>query len=99
MTDAITIQNPRNRSGNTGHVLAKRSVTFAEIRTHLNAFQLPIRILVERTDPYVADPLSVHAASQRNVYGWDFKGSRTDAKLLENRPYPDRLERGLGLSG
>ena len=33
MTDAITIQNPRNRSGNTGHVLAKRSVTFAEIRT------------------------------------------------------------------
>lgn len=33
MTDAITIQNPRNRGGSTGHVLAKRSVTFTEIRT------------------------------------------------------------------
>lgn len=33
MTDAITIQNPRNRGGNTGHVLAKRSVTFTEIRS------------------------------------------------------------------
>lgn len=33
MTDAITIQNPRNRDGSTGHVLAKRSVTFTEIRT------------------------------------------------------------------
>lgn len=32
MTDAITIQNPRNRGGSTGHVLAKRSVTFTEIR-------------------------------------------------------------------
>ena len=32
MTDAITIQNPRNRDGSTGHVLAKRSVTFTEIR-------------------------------------------------------------------
>jgi len=32
VTDAITIQNPRNRGGNTGHVLAKRSVTFTEIR-------------------------------------------------------------------
>ena len=34
MTDAITIQNPRNRGGSTGHVLAKRSVTFTEIRIH-----------------------------------------------------------------
>jgi hypothetical protein len=34
VTDAITIQNPRNRGGSTGHVLAKRSVTFTEIRTH-----------------------------------------------------------------
>ncbi|MGC3480193.1 hypothetical protein, partial [Pseudomonas aeruginosa] len=25
--------NPRNRGGSTGHVLAKRSVTFTEIRT------------------------------------------------------------------
>jgi len=33
VTDAITIQNPRNRGGSTGHVLAKRSVTFTEIRT------------------------------------------------------------------
>ena len=33
MTDAITIQNPRNGGGNTGHVLAKRSVTFTEIRS------------------------------------------------------------------
>ncbi|UCM26338.1 hypothetical protein LE197_25795 [Pseudomonas sp. PS1(2021)] len=33
MTDAITIHNPRNRGGSTGHVLAKRSVTFTEIRT------------------------------------------------------------------
>ncbi|MEN1416626.1 hypothetical protein AAIG96_32695, partial [Pseudomonas aeruginosa] len=32
VTDAITIQNPRNRGGSTGHVLAKRSVTFTEIR-------------------------------------------------------------------
>ena len=32
MTDAITIHNPRNRGGSTGHVLAKRSVTFTEIR-------------------------------------------------------------------
>jgi len=32
VTDAITIQNPRNRDGSTGHVLAKRSVTFTEIR-------------------------------------------------------------------
>ncbi|RSD06257.1 hypothetical protein EGT57_29500 [Pseudomonas aeruginosa] len=29
----MTIQNPRNRGGSTGHVLAKRSVTFTEIRT------------------------------------------------------------------
>lgn len=43
----------------------------------------------------VADPLSVHAASQRNVYGWNFKGSRTDAKLLDNRPY---LYTGAGFS-
>lgn len=35
MTDAITIQNPRNRGGSTGHVLAKRSVTFTEIRKEL----------------------------------------------------------------
>ncbi|OUM35894.1 hypothetical protein B8W76_08740, partial [Pseudomonas aeruginosa] len=34
VTDAITIQNPRNRGGSTGHVLAKRSVTFTEIRSH-----------------------------------------------------------------
>jgi len=33
VTDAITIHNPRNRGGSTGHVLAKRSVTFTEIRT------------------------------------------------------------------
>lgn len=33
MTDAITISKPRNRDGSTGHVLAKRSVTFTEIRT------------------------------------------------------------------
>jgi hypothetical protein len=33
VTDAITIQNPRNRGGRAGHVLAKRSVTFTEIRT------------------------------------------------------------------
>ncbi|MEK2674498.1 hypothetical protein AAAC10_04055 [Pseudomonas aeruginosa] len=32
MTDAITISKPRNRDGSTGHVLAKRSVTFTEIR-------------------------------------------------------------------
>ena len=31
MTDAITISKPRNRVGSTGHVLAKRSVTFTEI--------------------------------------------------------------------
>jgi len=37
VTDAITIQNPRNRGGSTGHVLAKRSVTFTEIRTWLTA--------------------------------------------------------------
>nr|WP_092320814.1 hypothetical protein [Pseudomonas saponiphila] len=36
MTDAITIQNPRNRGGSTGHVLAKRSVTFTEIRKQAN---------------------------------------------------------------
>jgi len=36
VTDAITIQNPRNRGGSTGHVLAKRSVTFTEIRKQLN---------------------------------------------------------------
>ncbi|WP_210146900.1 hypothetical protein, partial [Pseudomonas aeruginosa] len=36
VTDAITIQNPRNRGGSTGHVLAKRSVTFTEIRTLLS---------------------------------------------------------------
>ncbi|MGK4343240.1 hypothetical protein ACSMFT_19080 [Ectopseudomonas oleovorans] len=35
MTDAITIQNPRNRGGSTGHVLAKRSVTFTEIRSSI----------------------------------------------------------------
>jgi len=35
VTDAITIQNPRNRGGSTGHVLAKRSVTFTEIRIRL----------------------------------------------------------------
>ncbi|WP_221932203.1 hypothetical protein, partial [Ectopseudomonas mendocina] len=36
VTDAITIQNPRNRGGSTGHVLAKRSVTFTEIRNKAN---------------------------------------------------------------
>lgn len=29
---------------------------------HLEAFQLPIRVLVECTDPYVANPLSEHVA-------------------------------------
>ena len=38
MTDAITIQNPRNRGGSTGHVLAKRSVTFTEIRNKTTTF-------------------------------------------------------------
>ncbi|MEK2676503.1 hypothetical protein AAAC10_14480 [Pseudomonas aeruginosa] len=37
MTDAITIQNPRNRGGSTGHVLAKRSVTFTEIRSFVGS--------------------------------------------------------------
>jgi len=32
VTDAITTQNPRNRSKSTGHILAERSVTFSEIR-------------------------------------------------------------------
>ncbi|MGC3480091.1 hypothetical protein, partial [Pseudomonas aeruginosa] len=27
--------NPRNRGGSTGHVLAKRSVTFTEIRNYI----------------------------------------------------------------
>ncbi|HIE4032807.1 polysaccharide biosynthesis protein [Pseudomonas aeruginosa] len=35
MTDAITISKPRNRDGSTGHVLAKRSVTFTEIRIEI----------------------------------------------------------------
>ena len=42
MTDAITIQNPRNRGGSTGHVLAKRSVTFTEIRIYQRScFKIP----------------------------------------------------------
>jgi len=43
VTDAITIQNPRNRGGSTGHVLAKRSVTFTEIRK-LRACQDPMTL-------------------------------------------------------
>src|SRR5690606_41537620 len=39
-----------------------------EYPAHLHAFQLSIRILVKRTNPYVTDPLSVHAFSQGNVY-------------------------------
>lgn len=56
MTDAITIQNPRNRGGSTGHVLAKRSVTFTEIRTnalpreHPQATGCDLRVL--RTDEF-----------------------------------------------
>lgn len=50
MTDAITIQNPRNRGGNTGHVLAKRSVTFTEIRIDstisLSGSELPQELLL-----------------------------------------------------
>ncbi|TRO45052.1 hypothetical protein EQ831_00925 [Pseudomonas sp. ALS1279] len=50
MTDAITIQNPRNRGGSTGHVLAKRSVTFTEIRNEPEC--LPLFF-----------PISVHASA------------------------------------
>ena len=44
MTDAITIQNPRNRGGSTGHVLAKRSVTFTEIRNQAEKIYVQDRL-------------------------------------------------------
>ncbi len=47
-------------------VLARRLVD--EHLADLNAFKLSIRVLVERTDSYVTNPLSVHVVSQRNVY-------------------------------
>ena len=59
MTDAITIQNPRNRGGSTGHVLAKRSVTFTEIRT-MREFLEQCRALtagVSRSDQIVLPPI------------------------------------------
>ncbi|MEB3082760.1 GNVR domain-containing protein, partial [Pseudomonas aeruginosa] len=46
--------NPRNRGGSTGHVLAKRSVTFTEIRT-LRASDLKIELV--RVDQKAATPL------------------------------------------
>ncbi|MGA4533489.1 hypothetical protein ACPA1H_24490, partial [Ectopseudomonas chengduensis] len=67
--DAITISKPRNRDGSTGHVLAKRSVTFTEIRTsvHTGAFsfsadshqELSLRLFIslkETTTPVGAAP-------------------------------------------
>ncbi|MNG40752.1 hypothetical protein D3C84_1295040 [compost metagenome] len=36
---------------------------------YLGTFQLSIRILVQGTDPDIADPLSLHAASWADVYG------------------------------
>ena len=54
MTDAITIQNPRNRGGSTGHVLAKRSVTFTEIRN-----KLPKRSVISFEDELFSNLLEV----------------------------------------
>lgn len=50
MTDAITIQNPRNRGGSTGHVLAKRSVTFTEIR--INSSMHPFKFALADQPSY-----------------------------------------------
>ncbi|MCU6676108.1 DNA recombination protein RmuC, partial [Leclercia tamurae] len=55
MTDAITIQNPRNRGGSTGHVLAKRSVTFTEIRTEGERFQPDVLIRLPGDKQVVVD--------------------------------------------
>ncbi|MOA07606.1 hypothetical protein D3C78_1273130 [compost metagenome] len=46
-------------------VLAGRLV--GEHLAHLGALELAIRVLVEGTDPDIADPLPVHAASRVNV--------------------------------
>ena len=52
MTDAITISKPRNRDGSTGHVLAKRSVTFTEIRKYSFA-GIPLYIVVTQLNCFV----------------------------------------------
>ncbi|MEB3081501.1 hypothetical protein VD792_26230, partial [Pseudomonas aeruginosa] len=44
--------NPRNRGGSTGHVLAKRSVTFTEIRTFLQVLSLSREMADEFTDNF-----------------------------------------------
>lgn len=49
---------PRSRSVSMIPAL----VASVPIPTVSRSFELPIRVLVERTDPYVADPLSVHIA-------------------------------------
>ena len=77
MTDAITIQNPRNRGGSTGHVLAKRSVTFTEIRTIARLAGLSRQtvaaykhVLTEVLKPAVVAVLEVVAAPRSDVkYG------------------------------
>ena len=63
MTDAITIQNPRNRGGSTGHVLAKRSVTFTEIRSvEIGAYQKSARSRDQQ--PSAASPAEPPAAER-----------------------------------
>jgi len=58
VTDAITIQNPRNRGRNTGHVLVKRSVTFTEIRNYTaKRWQKQTGGVVDITDPKRRDKL------------------------------------------
>ncbi|UCM29405.1 hypothetical protein LE197_05695 [Pseudomonas sp. PS1(2021)] len=73
MTDAITIHNPRNRGGSTGHVLAKRSVTFTEIRIDDGRTEW----LVLPGQPPCESPaaaLSLAEAALYRVRGFDARG-------------------------
>ncbi|MGC3479631.1 hypothetical protein, partial [Pseudomonas aeruginosa] len=75
-------QNPRNRGGSTGHVLAKRSVTFTEIRNR-SVVDQAIIALRER----VKTPSPEHAADNGPWLYCDWQARQTAYRLLQ------RLER------
>ncbi|WP_218568871.1 hypothetical protein, partial [Pseudomonas sp. LP_4_YM] len=69
---AITIQNPRNRGGSTGHVLAKRSVTFTEIRRLALYCSLAFDgIQTDAALTHVAKFGLLHQGVQYSVLTWD----------------------------
>ncbi|MDY7069875.1 hypothetical protein PsexTeo8_64080 (plasmid) [Pseudomonas extremaustralis] len=86
MTDAITIQNPRNRGGSTGHVLAKRSVTFTEIRS--SGGKQRLGSITKAGDAYLRSLLVLGARSvMANLGDKQDTFSRWIRNLIERRGY------------